>query len=65
MLKNYVIIERKSRLMQQDENAMLCVFIKKKDAEAFMKNIDSKRASELVITECAIGKYVPKATKLK
>lgn len=54
-MTNYVIAEKGSHLIQENEHGMLCVFTSREQAESFLR-IARRPASELVILECEIKK---------
>ena len=49
----YVIVEKESHLIQENEDGMLCLFTKREQAESFLR-IANKPASDLDILECEI-----------
>lgn len=61
-MRNYVIVEKGSRLIQENEYGMLCVFTNLEKAESFLR-IASRPESELFILECEIRK--PRKTEEK
>lgn len=54
-MTNYVIVEKGSHLIQENEHGMLCVFTSRERAESFLR-FASRSASELDILECEIKK---------
>ena len=51
----YVIVEKDSHLIQENEDGMLCLFTNREQAESFLR-LASKPANELDILECEIKK---------
>ena len=49
----YVIVEKDSHLILENEDGMLCVFTSREQAESILR-IASRPANELVIFECEI-----------
>lgn len=54
-MTNYVIVEKDSNIIQENVDGMLCIFICRIKAEAFLRSA-SRSSDELKIIECVITK---------